>query len=195
MSDIDATRTRFDWRKASLALGLALTGGVVGFIFARFTKDLTLGWEDGLAVLVGLACLLSGLAAVVAIRVRPRHVPTGCAWMQVATLVLAGVLLLLPMLAPPSWPAWAVFAVVALLLVLQTAANLVFWRMADELFRRVIVETGAVCFWVLQAILFLYAAAERLGLVATVSGWGLMGLMMAAYVLFSCWVSLRRGVG
>jgi hypothetical protein len=47
---------------------------------------------------------------------------------------------------------------------------------------------------VLQTALFLYAGAERLGLVETVSGWGLIGILMAVYLLAAIVASARRGI-
>jgi len=55
-------------------------------------------------------------------------------------------------------------------------------------------ETSAMAFWALQTALFLYAAAERLGLVGTISGWGLTGILMAVYLIASIVASARRGI-
>jgi hypothetical protein len=60
--------------------------------------------------------------------------------------------------------------------------------------RRVMSETSAMAFWALQLCLFVYAAAERLGLVGTISGWGLTGILMGVYLIASIVASARRGL-
>lgn len=51
-----------------------------------------------------------------------------------------------------------------------------------------------MAFLALQVALFIYAAAERLGLVDTITGWGLLGILMAVYLIVSIVASARRGV-
>ena len=60
--------------------------------------------------------------------------------------------------------------------------------------RRIMAETSVMAFWVLQTALFLYAAAERLGLVESITAWGLTGILMAVYLLASIVASARRGL-
>lgn len=195
MSDatLDETR-RVTPRKLAAALLLAALGGAVGFAFAWFTDERMTSWADELAAIVGLVCAAGAGGAAAAVLARKSGAKNGCAWLQVAAMALAGVMLLLPVLAPPDWPRSAVFAAVVVLFALQAAANLALWRVADELLRRVIVETGAACFWGLQAALFLYAAAERLGLTSGLSAWGLIAILMAVYLITSSVVAFRRGL-
>ncbi|TPW01259.1 MAG: hypothetical protein FD125_2673 [bacterium] len=87
-----------------------------------------------------------------------------------------------------------VFGGVLLLVVVQSAANLMLWRTADEMLRRVMLETSALAFWSLQLGLFIYAAAERLGLVGTITAWGLMGILMGVYFIASAVAAARRGL-
>ncbi len=87
-----------------------------------------------------------------------------------------------------------VFGGIVLLLAIQTVANVMLWRRADEMLRQVMAETSAIAFWALQTALFLYAAAERLGLVETISAWALTGILMAVYLLSSIVASARRGI-
>ena len=81
-----------------------------------------------------------------------------------------------------------------LLSLVQSVANLMLWRRADEMLRRVMVETSALAFWASQMALFLYAAAERLGLTGGVSAWGMMAVLMTIYLLASAVASMRRGL-
>jgi hypothetical protein len=84
-------------------------------------------------------------------------------------------------------------AIVAAFLV-QTVCNLIVWHRGDELARRVLSETGAVCFWVLQGLLFLWAAAEKLNLAPALSAWDMMTVLMGFYLMVSSAMSIRRGV-
>lgn len=195
MSEVHCEASRFDAKKIALLAVLALAGGAVGWSVAEVTRGRDLSWPDELAGLIALMCLaMAAVSTFVAWR-RPGSLPLKVGRLQSASLALAGALLLLPMLAPSEWPRAGVLAALVALGAVQLAANLRLWRTGDELFRRVILETGAVCFWLLQLALFAYAAAERLGLVGTVSAWGLMGVLMAVYLVASGVVAYRRGLG
>ena len=87
-----------------------------------------------------------------------------------------------------------VFGGIGLLLAIQTVANVMLWRRGVEFLRLVMAETSAFAFWALQTALFLYAAAERLGLVDSISAWALTGILMAVYLLSSIVASARRGI-
>lgn len=194
MSETQSDRPGFGPRKLALMSALALLGAAVGASFAHLTKELVLGWADELAAMVALVCLLSAGVAAVAVTLRPARVSSACAWLQVLTTALAGVMLLLPMFAPAGWPPALTYGVVLGLGAAQAVGNLQLWRISDELMRRVIVETGALSFWALQAALFAYAAAERLDLAQTVSGWGLTSILLAVYLVASTVVAVRRGL-
>jgi hypothetical protein len=109
-------------------------------------------------------------------------------------LLLAGVLFLLPLFGTDWAAPGVVFSGVLLLVAVQSAANLMLWLGADEMLRRVTLETWALAFWAVQLGLFVYAAAERLGLVGTITGWGLMSLLMGVYFVASIIVAARRGL-
>jgi hypothetical protein len=121
---------------------------------------------------------------------------------QAAVLLLAGVMLALPVVAPllagaplSHLVALSTMAVIAICFAAQTALNLIVWRRADEFVRRLISETSSLCFWVLQAALFLWAAGERLGLLSPVSTWDCTVVLMGVYFLASAFISTRNGVG
>lgn len=181
-------------RKAAVMVLLAGLGGAFGYGFATLTDGALTRWEDELAVVMSAA--LIGVGAVTAFMVARRspEVPRGCGVLQVIVLFLAGGMFLLPVFGA----AWAapevVFGAVVLLLVVQSAANLMLWRAADEMLRRVMLETSTLAFWSLQISLFVYAAAERLGLVGTITGWGLMGILMGVYLIASIVAAARRGL-
>ncbi len=181
-------------RKAALFVLLAALGGAFGFGFATLTDGVLTRWEDELAVIMAAATIGIGVVSAFVVATRPSDVPKGCGILQVVVMLLAGVMFLLPVFGT----AWAspemVFWAILLLLAVQSVANLMLWRAADEMLRRVMSETSAMAFWALQLCLFVYAAAERLGLVGTITGWGLTGILMGVYLIASIVASARRGL-
>lgn len=193
MSEIQ-DRPRSLGAKIGLAAVLAAVGALCGYGMARLFKDDGAPWPDVLAVSMAVALIAVGLMSAIVLFTRPSTIPKGCGVLQVTVFLLAGVMFLLPMYAPSSVGPDLVFGAIVVLLATQTVANVLLWRRADEMLRQVMAETSAIAFWALQTALFLYAAAERLGLVDTVSAWGLMGILMAVYMLASIVASARRGI-
>ena len=181
-------------RKVALLVLLAALGGAFGFGFATLTDGVVTRWEDDLAVFMAAAMIGIGVVTAFVVATRPSEVPKGCGILQVIVMLLAGVMFLLPIFGT----AWAtpdvVFGAIAVLLAAQSIANLMLWRAADEMLRRVMLETSAMAFWAVQLGLFVYAAAERLGLIGTISGWGLTGMLMGVYFIASIVASARRGI-
>ena len=180
--------------KIGLMAVLAGVGALVGHGMARAFEADGAPWPDVLATVMAVALIAVGLLGAVVMFTRPSAVPKGCGVLQIVVFLLAGILLLLPMRAPASVAPDAVFGGIVALLALQTVANVMLWRRADEMLRQVMAETSAIAFWALQTALFLYAAAERLGLVDAISAWALVGILMAVYLLASVVASARRGL-
>ena len=181
-------------RKAALFVALAVLGGLAGYGISTLMGDVRTVWQDELAVLMAVMTISTGLISAFVVATRPSTVPRGCGVLQVIVMLLAGTLFLLPMFGTAVATPEVIFGAVVVLLVLQSVANLMLWRAADEMLRRVMSETSAMAFWALQLCLFVYAAAERLGLVDTVSGWGLMGILMGVYFVASIVAAARRGL-
>ena len=182
------------WKKALGAISLALAGGVFGAGLATFTEGRFADWADEANFFLGVTLVAMAVVTGVILLTRPSIAPRACGVLQVVVLALAGAMLLLPVLAPADWPpAWAFGGVMGLLIV-QSGFNLALWRRSDEMMRRVIAETSALSFWVLQGTLLIYATAERLGFVETISGWGLLAILMAVYLLSSVVAAWRRGL-
>lgn len=173
---------------------LAAFGALAGYVSARFIDIGAVPWQDVVVVFMAVVLIVMAIATAVVMATRPAHVPKGCGLLQIVVLALAGVMYLAPLYAGAWVGADVVFGAVVVLLAVQTLANVMLWRRADEMLRRVMWETCAVAFGVSQAALFLHAAAERLGLVDPVSSWGLIGIMMAIYILASSVVAARRGL-
>jgi hypothetical protein len=181
-------------RKAALFVVLAVLGGAFGYGFATLTDGVLTRWEDELAVIMAAATIGIGVVTAVVVATRPSQIPRGCGVLQVVVMLLAGILFLLPVFGSAWTTPEVVFGAVLLLLAVQSGANLMLWRNADEMLRRVMLETSALAFWAVQLSLFIYAAAERLGLIGTISGWGLMGVLMGVYFIASIVAGARRGL-
>ena len=181
-------------RKVALLVLLAALGGAFGFGFATLTDGVVTRWEDDLAVFMAAAMIGIGVVTAFVVATRPSEVPKGCGILQVIVMLLAGVMFLLPIFGTTWATPDVVFGAIAVLLAAQSIANLMLWRAADEMLRRVMLETSALAFWALQLGLFVYAAAERLELIGTISGWGLTGMLMGVYFIASIVASARRGI-
>lgn len=180
--------------KLALMAGLAAAGGATGYVLAEYLAPGLDHWSDEVALILSALLIASGVGTVGVLLTRPAHVPRGCGVLQAVVLFLAG-LILLTILYGERWLSpGAVFGLVAALLAGQSLANLMLWRAADEMLRRVMVETSALAFWALQLGLCLYAAAERLGLTPPVNGWSMLGVTLGVYLVASIVASWRRGL-
>ncbi|MBB5661288.1 hypothetical protein [Brevundimonas halotolerans] len=173
---------------------LALIGAAVGAATARFIDAAALPADDALNLFVGVVLIGMGVVMGGILALRPTEVPKGCGLLQILVLTLAGIVLIVPIYGTNWLSAEVSMAIVLGLLAIQTVANVMMFRQADEMLRRVMVETGALAFWVLQLALFVYAASERLGLVEGITAWGMIGIMMAVYMVASAVAGARRGL-
>jgi len=181
-------------QKIGAAIVLGGLGALCGYGMAQIFKEEGAPWQDVLATAMAVALIAVGLLSALMMATRPSSVPKGCGMLQIVVFLLAGLMFLAPMYAPAFATPDVVFGAVVVLLGIQTVANVLLWRAADEMLRQVMAETSAIAFWALQTALFLYAAAERLGLVDTISSWGLIGILMAVYLVASIVASARRGI-
>ncbi|HAJ01806.1 MULTISPECIES: hypothetical protein [unclassified Brevundimonas] len=173
---------------------LALIGAAVGAATARFIDAAALPADDALNLFIGVVLIGMGVVMGGILALRPTEVPKGCGLLQILVLTLAGIVLIVPIYGSNWLSAEVSMAIVLGLLAIQTVANVMMFRQADEMLRRVMVETGALAFWVLQLALFVYAASERLGLVEGITAWGMIGIMMAVYMVASAVAGARRGL-
>ncbi len=182
--------------KAAMFAGLAILGGAFGYVAAHFAdlEAQAVTWDDSLAFAVSFGLLMIGVLSGVTMIVRPSAIPPGCGLLQIVVFVLAGLMFLAPMVAPAAIPPVWVFAGIVAAFALQTVANVVVWRRADEMMRRLMTDTSTIAFWGLQSAFFLYACAERLALIAPVSAWGMASILMVVYLISSIVPSVRRGL-
>lgn len=176
--------------------------------FPGFSPDLPdLRWADvtavALAAILLIACMGTGVASLDRRRLGRMlklEEPAGDdeardARTQAAILGLSGVVMILPLiLSQLAVPVTASLAGIALLMVLHTALNVRLYRSVDELFRRVVIEAGALTFWLGQGLLFLWAAAERLAVAPPLTAWDIYVVLMGVYLIVSVAVTLRRGL-
>jgi hypothetical protein len=210
--------------KGRVIAALSLAGGVVGFSSGLLIGKLekggalslqALGWSDILSGIIALMLIATGLMVLIVSFSRKasgrvldpasqRDATTAQASyyrQQGVVSLLAGLMLAAPVLVlsvddpPPFELAAAVMTGIVALFLIQTVANLSLWFRSDELVRRVISETGAATFWLLQGALFLWAAGEKLNLLPELSLWDAVSLMMASYLLLAAIVAHRRGLG
>jgi hypothetical protein len=213
-----ATVSRRRWIIAGC---MALVGAAVGYTFGRWIDSpevsaLFPGWADAGALFLAVALLAQGVIVLLLSFSRRLSgemfsgedgrtaTPGQVSFyrLQAGVLVLAGAMLALPVVMPmlagaplTRQVAVGAMAAIALCFVLQSALNLMVWRRADEFVRRLISETSSLCFWVLQAALFLWASGERLGLLSAVSTWDCTVVLMGVYFIASAFISTRNGVG
>jgi hypothetical protein len=181
--------------KIATFLILALGGAFAGFGMVYLNRNIGDGWEDTLAL--GAGTIPLAMAAMIALTLLTRRgvdVMKGCGGLQIVVMVLAGLMMLLPMIGPRFASPGLIMVVLFAMLIVQGAANLLLWRRADEMLRRIMTETATLAFWALQTALFLYAAGERLGLVQGVTAWGMMGILMGVYFFASAIAAARRGI-
>jgi hypothetical protein len=207
--------TRSPLKVLGLFLGGIAAGAAAGFIVGKQLWRLhlslkTLTWSDFAALGLGVAFL--GVAVIIVFNSANRkrlarllegkeatlpatadEVTTFRA--QAITLALAGLMLMLPVLASQQSVTnvrLLVMLVIFGLFTAQVLVNIRLWQMSDEFVRGMMLTIGAITFAIGQGCLFLYAAAERLGLVRTVSGWNTIVALLTLYFVVNSVVSIRQ---
>lgn len=205
------------WPRWVRAFAFGALFGVIGYgVGAWLAKvapggfgltDKAIRWSDVLAMLVGSALVLLSLwtlyVSLDAKRLGRMYNLEGAASPNEAALArfqavvigFSGLILTLPigfslMGVSPGLG----FGAIGLLVLLHTVMNVRAYRQADELVRRAVMETAAVTFFFGQLILFLWAAAERLGAAPTITAWDIYAVLMTLYLAASIWISARRGL-
>ena len=173
---------------------LGLAGAGVGYLVGGRMEVEDLRWDDALVLVIAAMLLMTGVILAAMAAMRSSKLPPACGPLQALVMLIAGGLMVAPIWGPNLASPDVVFIGLVLLSLVQSVANLMLWCHADEMLRRVMVETSALAFWASQMALFLYAAAERLGLTGGVSAWGMMAVLMTIYLLASAVASMRRGL-
>ena len=185
----------------------------VGWLLADYVPHTTfeglgLRWSDYAALVVALMLIVGGVFSLIAARSgralsAATHGQEPASKIEVrdmraqsAVVLVSGLMLAAPPLAIASGnPAPAsTYAALMAVFVLHSLMNLNLWRRGDEMIRRVILEAGAAAFWIGQAVLFAWAAAERLGLAPPITAWDILAALMGLYLVCSATMALRRGL-
>jgi hypothetical protein len=221
---IDDTQSESDSRRmrtlALMALAGLVAGFPVGWLMGKLGKAagvLTLPWADEVALTLAATFVVAGVAVVAlstsrrgqALLANPGapdyaaaiHPPQIAFFrLQAGVLLLAGLLLGAPVIAgaishhAPLANGAPLMAAIVAGFVLQSLFNVMLWRRADEVYRQVMAETGAVCFWGLQGALFLWASGVKLHVLPEISSWDAIVVLMGVYLLASTVLGYRRGL-
>lgn len=217
-ANLEARPLRITPRAALMTLAGVAAGGLAGWWIGRLIKHGDVldpgrwSWADATALAIGAAMVVlgtgitlnafgNGLRRVTDPTGRRSPTPAQRTYyrLQAAVLLLAGLMLgappVLDAVAGPLDPTLGAAGLtgIAALFLLQCACNLAVWLRSDELIRRMMAETSALSFWIVQGALFLWAAGERLGVAPALSAWDLTVLLMAIYLAVSTTVSVVRG--
>ncbi|ATC32451.1 hypothetical protein CA606_08875 [Caulobacter vibrioides] len=205
------------------ALVGAVVAAPLGYVFGDYLASLQdagggalpeLVWSDVLALLLAAMMASTGLITIMRSlsrralgrqinpeEVRPATPAQAVFYAQNGfVLLLAGVMMATPVMVPlvfaplsPMIASAAMAGLIALLLV-QTAGNIAIWVRSDEFMRRAMGESAAISFAILQGLLFLWAAGEKLGLLPHLTLWDATSVMMAAYLVIGLAITWRRGL-
>jgi hypothetical protein len=217
VQEVSQERKMMTRKSALLMLVGAVAGGAIGAGVMTLAKHLhvatkSLTWADFLAYWLGVTFLGVGLflygytfnRKVLAQNIEGESAilpatdqEVRAYRLQAATLILAGVMVLLPLLAEGTLSGtrtgqWLVFAGVALLFALQTIVNVLVWRGCDEFLRGQLLLTGAITFAIGQGALFLWAAAEHLRLVRSITSWDTIILLLTLYLFTGTVIAVRN---
>lgn len=192
------------------AAGLAVGYGV-GHLSERYDVEARLGVVtagDVAAMVIALGLIVSGLGGIAASR-SPRiarmmidplaaggATPSQVLLVRVqgVGLLAAGVGVGAPLVGATLGPTGqvAAYGLCVAIVAAQGWFNLALWRRCDEYMRRTMIEAVAITFFIGSSGLFLWAAAERIGLVPPLTAWDAFVWIMASYLVTSSAVSFRR---
>jgi len=198
-------------RLLAIAVVFGIAGYGVGWLLAERFPDAgalpDFRWADlaagGLAlvlVVAAVSTLIASLSPVRLGRLLKLEGPAGAreisdARLQALVFGLSGVIMAMPMaIAALGVSPLAGLLAVGVLLAIHTALNLKAWRGGDELIRRVVTDSASVTFWLGQGLLFVWAAAERLGAAPVLTAWDAYVVLMGLYLTVSMVMTIRRGL-
>jgi hypothetical protein len=204
------SRTNSFYTLLRILTAVLVSSGVLALIRHSRTSLQGLPLSDLASVIIGYGFLTLGLFALILsfhrswagrrLEPNPEAPPASTREvsfirLQSATLLLAGVLLLAPPLlgiySASQNQARFAFAGIVIAFLAQTAVNLLIWRKADEFLRQTLSRISLVCFWVLQGLLFVVAAAEKLQIIRGLSLWDACMGMLILYFLVSTALAIR----
>ncbi len=173
---------------------VSIGGGVGGAYLLLPLIKAHAPWEDVVSVFLG-----AWLIAIVPIGELRRAALPGIGFdgLRIAgavSSILTGLILMSPVIVPPSVDRTWLYAAAAVITLISIVISLQMNKKIDELLRAISRETSVIALIACQAGLFLYAFANRLGLVHEVTPWGLYLIGMAVYYASAFVVIFRRGL-
>jgi hypothetical protein len=204
------SRTNSVYTVLRVLTAVLISSGVLALIRHSRTSLQALPLSDLASVVFGYGFITLGLFALILsfhrswagrrLEPNPEAPPAstkevGFIRLQSATLLLAGTLLLAPPLlaiySASQSQARLAFVGIIIAFLAQTAVNLLIWRKADEFLRQTLSRISLICFWTLQGLLFVAAAAEKLQIIHGISLWDACIGMLTLYFLVSTALAIR----
>lgn len=172
----------------ALPAGYLLGQGIPGGAFDGWT------WEDALTTGVGAWMLLCVPISIARWVIVPNARYGKSLTVPILTLGTGGVSLVLPVAARGLLDPSLIFAIVVVLFIAMAVLQLMQHRQSDELMRRYTADSTVIAYTILLAAFSFYAAGARLGVIPTVSPWGLIGIACLVQFAVAMYVYYRLGL-
>lgn len=219
MTDLSPTSRRAGPRRLMKVVAAAAIAAPAGYFLGQFLARVfpdagplagwfeAILWPDVVAGLLALSMAAASLIIFLFARSPDRAarllaLPEAASPGEMRLLRRQAIICLLSALAlvlPFVLPAGGVAPLVALILIAAIMAfhsvlNLRLYRDSDEMLRAVTTEAAMKTFWIGQGGLFLWAAAERVGVAPDVTAWGVYVALMGLYLVIGAVVTAKRGL-
>jgi hypothetical protein len=183
-----------------LLLWLALIAVEIVVVFATLSAVFDrnevrmMAWEDILTTVVGVCFLIFIPATLVRWATVPEARIEGMLGVSLVSMAVTGLSLILPVLSRGWVDSSIAFLIVVILFAAQAVISVIMHRRSDELMRRYNTDSTVIGAAVLLGGFSIYAAGERLGVIGTISPWGLVGIACILQYAVSMYVYYRLGM-
>lgn len=185
-------------RTLLITLGAAfLIALPAGFLVGKTTPDGLFdgwAWEDVLTTAVGAWMILCVPLSIVRWVAVPNARYGKSLTLPVAGMLAGGISLVLPVVGQGVLDPALMFGVVVALFAAMAVLQLVQHGQSDEMMRRFSADSTVISSILLTAAFALYAAGERLGVIGTVSPWGLVGIACLVQFAVAMYVYYKLGL-
>jgi hypothetical protein len=186
-------------RRWEIFLLKALGGSAIGAAMAAGALVLmqkgVFTFRDYLPLIMATLYVLTGLTVWINPYVRKTSAPNEALWPRCLLMIVSGAALAAPALMPSRVEPLLALGIVALLWFISWRIMRYVLSHTDELLKRVMVDANQMSVACLLPVLFLYAAAERLGIVSEgMSIWVVNGIVVWVYFMMSQFAWMRRGL-
>jgi hypothetical protein len=180
-----------------MMLAFAGVAAVLGLAAGKFLPKPVLQemlWEDILTTAVGLWMLVCVPVSIVRWVTVPAARYGKSLLGPIASLLVGGLSLSLPVLMQGLVDPALLFVGVAALFVASSVIHIIGLRGADELMRRYMADSTVLFSNIMIAAFSLYAVGERLGVIGAISPWGLVGIACILQFSLAMYVYYRLGM-